>query len=189
MKKLAILSVTLLFILAYGQTFAQEANNDANSISKKEKRIERKGDRKELRKLLGDRVSEISLKSFKSDFGDIADVKWVRTVNYDEATFTRDNHIYTAYYDADGELVGTTSPKSLKELPIKGQKNLQTKYKNYAVGEIIYFDNNVINRTPMILWGSEVNDISNYFVELKKGAKKMVVYMDVKGNVSFFKEL
>jgi hypothetical protein len=94
-----------------------------------------------------------------------------------------------AYYDADGQLVGTTQFKKFEDLPDKGQKIIHHKFKGYEVGQILFFNNNDINRSPMLLWGTEIVDKSSYFVELVKGSDKLVVYVDPGGNVSVFKNL
>ena len=41
----------------------------------------------------------------------------------------------------------------------------------------------------MILWGIQFDDADNYFAELSKGTKKLVVKVSPEGSVSFFKNL
>jgi hypothetical protein len=41
----------------------------------------------------------------------------------------------------------------------------------------------------MLMWGTEIIPESSFFVELAKGSKKMVVYVDQGGNVKPFKDL
>src|SRR5689334_2463668 len=108
MKKLLILSVTFMLMLGIGQSIGQDAKNYANNSVKKEKRIEKRGDRRELRKLEGNKVSNVSMKNFKVDFAKASEVNWARTSNFDIATFRLKNQDFKAYYDAEGLLVGTT---------------------------------------------------------------------------------
>jgi len=191
MKKLSILSVTFILALCIGQSFAQDTKNYASTSnpSKKEQRIEKRGDRRELRRLEGTKVSSSSIKSFKVDFANASNVNWNRTPNYDIATFTLKGQELKAYYDSESQLVGTTQYKTIEDLPEKGQKILRAKYKDYSVGKIMFFNNNDLNRSPMLLWGTEIVDQSSFFVELANGTKKMVVYVDQGGNVKPFKQL
>jgi len=189
MKKLAILTVTFMLALNIGQLNAQDSKNDLTNNVKKEKRIEKRGDRRELRRLEGTKVSSNSMKSFKIDFANATEVNWVRTPNYDIATFNLKNQELKAYYDSDGQLVGTTQYKKIEDLPEKGQKILREKYKDYSIGKVMYFNNNDINRSPMLLWGIEIVDQSSFFVELANATKKLVVYVDQGGNVKPFKQL
>lgn len=189
MKKLIILTVTFMLALNIGQSFGQDTKNYASNPNKKEKRIEKRGDRRELRRLEGTKVSNVSMKNFKIDFSKASDVKWVRTTSYDIATFLLKGKELKAYYDSDGSLVGTTQYKTIEDLPEKGQKILRNKYKDYSIGKIMFFNNNDINRSPMLLWGTEIVDQSSYFVELANGSKKLIVYVDPGGNVKPFKQL
>ena len=188
MKKLAIITVTFLLVLNIG-SYSQDTKNYTNNGTKKEKRIEKRGDRRELKRLEGTKVSDLSMRSFKIDFAKAMNVKWVRTPNYDIATFNLKKQELKAYYDSDGQLVGTTEYKTMDDLPDRGVKALKTKYKDYTIGSILYFNNNDINRSPMLLWGTEITDQSSFFVELAKGTQKMVVYVDQGGNVRPFKQL
>ena len=188
MKKLAFLMITFILVLNIG-SYSQDSKNQSSSGAKKEKRIEKRGDRRELKRLEGTKVSNVSIKSFKMDFSKATDIKWERTPNYDIATFNLKKQELKAYYDSDGQLVGTTEYKTMDDLPDRGLKVLRNKYKDYTIGSILYFNNNEINRSPMLLWGTEIEDQSSYFVELAKGNKKMVVYVDQGGNVKPFKQL
>lgn len=189
MKKFNIIIVTIILALAFGQLNAQDTKNYASNSTKKEKRVEKRSVRKELRKLEGNKVSVVSMKNFTKDFGPLPDVKWDRTPYYDVAAFTQKGHQIKAYYDSDGQLVGTTQYKTMDDLPDRGQRIIMDKYKDYKVGQILFFNNNNANRSPMILWGTEIMDHSNYFVELTKDLLKLIVYVDPTGSVSVFKKL
>jgi len=189
MKKLAILTVTFMLALNIGQLNAQDSKNYASNGVKKEKRIEKRGDRRELRRLEGTKVSNTSIKNFKMDFSKATDVKWTRTSNYDIASFNLKNQDLKAYYDSEGQLIGTTQFKTIEDLPEKGQRVLNEKYKDFKIGQIMYFNNNDINKSPMLLWGTEIIDHSSYFIELSNTSKKMIVYVDPGGNVKLFKQL
>lgn len=181
MKRLAILSMTLMLAFTVVQSQAQEP--------KKEVRKEAKNGRKALRRLEKNEVNTTSRNSLISDFGNITDVKWTKAEYLDEARFTKDGKELTAFYDYDGKLVGTTQVKTFADLPPKGQKEIKNKYKDFTIGPVIYFDDNEFNDSDMLLYGLQFQDEDNYFVELTKGNKKEVVRVDAIGGVYFFKQL
>jgi hypothetical protein len=177
MKKLAILAMTVLFAMAVLQTQAQETNTEAKS------------EMKALKKLEGTKVSELAKTHFFTDFGNVTNPVWKRSGTFDEVTFTKDGKKMTAFYDENSELVGTTTAKTFADLPAKSQQEIKTKYKDYSIGQVIFFDDNEWNETDMIMYGSQFNDSDNYFVELSKGKDRIVVRVDVPGYVYFFTKL
>jgi hypothetical protein len=186
MKTLTLLTMACLFTFATMQSHAQDL---ANLKTKKETKKEVKTERKALRNLEGPTISNRTINNFSFDFGDISNVVWKRTKNFDEATFTKDGQKLTAYYDYDSKLVGTTSEKTFAEVPVKGQKEIKARYKDYSIGPVIFFDDNVFNESDMLLWGSQFDDVDNYFVVLSKDANKLILRVDMEGNVSLFKKL
>ena len=91
MKKLAILSMTAMFALAFVQLPAQEIKKEIKSEIKNEKKDVRtekkeiKTGRKELHKLEGNAITEQTKAAFFADFGNVPNVKWKRAVYLDEA--------------------------------------------------------------------------------------------------------
>ena len=53
----------------------------------------------------------------------------------------------------------------------------------------MFFDDNELNETDMILWAIQFDDKDLYFVELAKDANKIIVMCNLEGEVSFFKQL
>jgi hypothetical protein len=185
MKKLAILSLTFLFSLSvvYGQT--KETEKAQIKDTKKELKTERIA----LKKLEGTIVSEKAKSNFKVDFPDAANAQWKRVNTYDEVVFTKAGHQMKGYYDIDGNLVGTTELKTFADVPVKGQKEITTKYPGYTPGQVIFYDDNEANETDMILYGIQFDDVDSYFVELSKGTKKLAVQVLMDGQVMFFTDL
>ena len=191
MKKLLILSAAVILVATLNaQTdIASVKKEEADlkgqeSVIKKEKREARK----ELRKLEGKEVRYPSKQAFIGDFGNIPVTRWERTANYDEATFTRDGQVMTAYYDYESELVGTTSHKTFADIPAAAQKNINAKYRGYRK-DVIFFDDNELNETDMVLFGYQFDDADNYFVDLRKDNKEIILQVGMSGNVSFFRQL
>src|SRR5258708_5570410 len=144
---------------------------------------------KALKKLKGDDVSLQSKTQFNIDFGNVPDVTWSREDYYDVATFTKNGEKVKAYYDYDSQLLGTVVDKKFTDLPPKAQQYIKEKYKDYTIGDVILFTDNQANQTDMLLYGLEFVDENNYFVELIKDNKHIILKVNDAGDVSFFKEL
>jgi hypothetical protein len=190
MKKLVVLSISVFFVLVFFQLPAQVVNKDVIKTEIKGAKKEIKTERKELRKLEGgSAVSNQTKSAFFADFGNVPDVKWKRAVYLDEAVFTKDGKELKAYYDFYSKLVGTTSIKTFADIPLNAQKEIKSKYKDYTIGVVVFFDDNEANETDMLLWNTQFSDADNYFVELSKDKKNIVLQVNVEGEVFFFKEL
>jgi hypothetical protein len=190
MKKLVVLSISVFFVLVFFQLPAQVVNKDVIKTEIKGAKKEIKTERKELRKLEGgSAVSNQTKSAFFADFGNVPDVKWKRAVYLDEAVFTKDGKELKAYYDFYSKLVGTTSIKTFADIPLNAQKEIKSKYKDYTIGIVVFFDDNEANETDMLLWNTQFSDADNYFVELSKDKKNIVLQVNVEGEVFFFKEL
>lgn len=179
MKKIAILSMLFLLVIADMQSQAQE--------TKSELKREIKGNRQALRKLKGTEVNQIAKDNFYSNFGDVQDAQWKREGTFDQVTFTKDGLKKTAFYYEDGNLVGTSQKKAFTDLPAKAQEEIKTKYKDYKVVSVIFYDDNEADDTDMILFEVQFEHADNYFVEAIKADKTIVLKVSMKGDVSFFK--
>jgi hypothetical protein len=190
MKKLVVSSISVFFVLVFFQLPAQVVNKDVIKTEIKGAKKEIKTERKELRKLEGgNAVSNQTKSAFFADFGNVPDVKWKRAVYLDEAVFTKEGKEMKAYYDFYSKLVGTTSIKTFADIPLNAQKEIKAKYKDYAIGVVVFFDDNEANETDMLLWDTQFSDADNYFVELSKDKKNIVLQVNAEGEVFFFKEL
>jgi hypothetical protein len=179
MKKSIVMSTALLVFVTLGsiQINAQKTKNDP------------KTDRVPLKKMEGTKVSEQAKAHFIADFGNIPDVQWKRSVNFDEAVFTKNGKQMTAWYDFGENLVGTTAKVSFADVPANGREAIKAKYKDYTAETVIYFDDNEVNETDMILYNQQFDDADNYFVELVKVNSKIVVRVNTRGEIFFFKQL
>jgi hypothetical protein len=181
MKRLTLLSFTILFVLslAYGQE--QKSGNTQTTQTKKE--------RVPLKKLEGKDVSKMAKESFIADFGNVPNVKWQRSGTFDEAIFMKDGKEMIANYDIGGKLVGTTKVVTYAEVPASAQQEIKKRYKDYAVSTVLFYDDNEANDTDMVMYGIQFDDEDNYFVELAKANSKIVVRVNTRGEVIFFKQL
>jgi hypothetical protein len=184
MKKLAVLSMTFLVTFSVLQGQAQKTEKV------KETKKEQKSERVALKKLQGTIVDNKSKIAFETDFKGATNVQSKRVDTYDEFTFTnKDGQKMKAFYDENSVLVGTTQDKTMDDLPAKGLQKIKEMYKDYTIGPVVYFDDNELNETDMILWGIQFDDADTYFAELSKGTKKIIVKVSPEGSVNFFKTL
>jgi hypothetical protein len=193
MKKLIGLSAALFFLapIINAQSIAASLKSEIKTDKEEMANInkEKKGERKELRKLKGNEVSYQAKQEFISDFGNIPVASWERLDNFDEADFIKDGQAMSAFYDEDAKLVGTTTNKTFGDLPEKAQQYISEKYRDYSVDGIILFDDNEQNGTDMILYNLQFEDVDSYFVELKKDNKRIVVQVREDGDVSYYTRL
>ena len=186
MKKLMIVPAAFLFagMTAHAQSAVYTMSKGSSA---KETKAEKKEAKKELQEAEGFQPGVLVKDNFYADFGE-RNVKWQRTKYFDEARFVRDGKQTTAYYDADASLVGTTVPAKFIELPKAARDYIRKHYKGYAIGDALLFDDNEANFSDMMLYDSVAGDEDNYFVELTKGGKTIVLKVDTAGAVSYFTE-
>ena len=149
----------------------------------------KKHGRKVLKKLTGSKESEQSRATFYAQFGNVSDVQWERQDYFDVATFTQKGQQMKAYFDNDGELVGTSVHTDIKAVPEKGQMEIAKKYHDYTVADVILYDDNEEQISDIILFGTQFESTDNYFVELKKDNRRVIVKVTPEGQMSLFKEL
>jgi hypothetical protein len=193
MKKLFIISgvLWLLAVSASAQDIDLSIRSYAivknqNNISEPSLSVNKKRD-----------LSELELKNFSnqtranfySDFGYIPITNWEITDQFDKISFMKNNALCTAYYDTDGELVGTISSVTEADLPAHALQDINKKYNGYTVGNIVFYDDNESNQTDMMYYGQQFDTEDKYFVELQNDKEKIVVQVNTVGDVSFFRTL
>ncbi len=191
MKKLFLLIAVSLFTAAAinAQTTPASLKKDIRLDTKDGQKMDKKEARKALRKLEGNEVSYQSKQAFAADFGNITPGSTERLDNFDEFTFTAKGKTKSAFYDIDSKLVGTIQNKTFADLPAKAQEKIKKEYSDYTPGDVVFFDDNELNETDMILYGLQFADVDSYFIEMKKGSKKIVLHVMMDGEVSYFTQL
>jgi hypothetical protein len=175
MKKILLAAGVLLISTA---TFAHNTPNSDNKKGKKAARKEQTA-----------QVNDFVKTQFYEDFPDATNINFERTKYFDEASFTTGTHQMRAYYDIRNELVGTTEDKQFSDLPANAQREIQKKYSNYKVDEVINYDDNEFNDTDMTMFDTAFDGADNNFVVLRKNSEILIVKVDMAGNVSYFKAL
>jgi hypothetical protein len=134
-------------------------------------------------------VSDLSKINFNKDFNNVKNVTWKRTGDFDVATFTKNGKRMNAYFGMQSELIGTISNKTYADLPAEGRKEIADQYHDYAIGQVVYFKTYTPNDNFMVLYGTQIENADNYYVELTKGKERIVVRVNPLGNVSYFRKL
>lgn len=192
MKKLFLLTAVSFMVATAvnAQTTPASLKKEIRLDKKDGQKMDEKKERKALRKLNGTEVSYQSNQAFAKDFGNITPISSERLDNFDEFTFTTKNGISkSAFYDTDAKLVGTLENKTFADLPAKCQEDIQKYYADYTPGNVVFFDDNKLNGTDMILYGLQFDDVDSYFVEMRKGTKTIVLQVMTDGDVHFFTQL
>ena len=182
MKKVLVLLMTGLFAVSMIQGQTQQKEKARSKETKQAKKTEMVP----LKKLTGTVVSDAAKDNFAAKYGNIPGTKWVRSEYFDAASFTKDGKNMVAFYDSDGALVGTTTNGNYSDLPKKGQEEISVKYKGYVPGTVVFYKDDEMNPSDMILYDHQFEDEDNYFVELTKGGKTIVVMVSPEGEVSYF---
>lgn len=201
MKKYMILSMVFFFSIslvfsqneAKVKVLAQTEEKIKGEIKEAEEELEHnkeelKAVMQERKRLEGTNVSSKVIENFNDDFGSNTDVVWERGDFYDVAKFTEDGNSKKAYYDFDSHLIGVTWFVTFADLPKRAQEEINEKYKEYEIGEVLYYDDNEPIDVDFFIFGSQFKHEDNYFVDLKNEAKHFILRVDSEGGVHFFKE-
>jgi len=130
-------------------------------------------------------VNPIIRNQFTTDFPNATNVDFESKKNFDEVSFTQDKEKITAYYDYNDQLIGTVEKKAFSDLPIDAQKEILKKYSDYAITDVVKFNDNESDHMEMILYGTSLHDEDNYFVELRNDSNAIVVKVDLSGGIDF----
>jgi len=187
MKKFMVLFMVFLFSISL--VFAQNEVK-TKEIIKTEKEIKGKIEKakQERRRLEGTDVSNRAKENFNDDFGNNTDVVWERGDFYDVAKFTEDGYTKKAYYDFDSQLIGVTWFVTFADIPERAQEIINEKYKDYEIGEVLFYDDNEIVDVDFFIFGTLFKHEDNYFISLKNESKHIILRVDSEGDVHFFKE-
>ena len=182
MKKLAIITVTFFFAMSAIQASARKdgksMNKDLNKVNLTEKTV--------MHKPGGSNINEMSEETFMNDFPNVHHVQWKINGIFDEARFIKNGKNMTAYYNDDGDLVGTTKEAEFSDLPSRCRKTINKEYKKYKIGPVIYFKDNQDNINDLILYGVQIHSPESWLVELKGRSENIVVQAFRDGQVSYY---
>lgn len=121
-------------------------------------------------------VSKVSyrvLAAFQAQFADATDVNWTVTEDYTKAKFTIEGEQVEAFFNASGDVIGTSRKTDLKRLPLNAIQKIRKSYAKYKVTETIEF---------------EFNGERKYFVSLENDADRKILEVSLYGNVTIFEK-
>lgn len=85
----------------------------------------------------GEEIKPEVLDAFNSKFNNAKDVTWMAGSNYYKATFIYYGSQMFAYYTTTGKLMGVTRNISSTELPLFLRNNLQKKYQDFWITDLV----------------------------------------------------
>ena len=86
------------------------------------------------------RISTKIKENFKTTFTEADNVSWSLKSTYVRATFELNGKKTDAYYDLNGESIGTSQKITRESLPVHAKRTFAKKYSDYTVKEAIRFD-------------------------------------------------
>ena len=125
-------------------------------------------------------ISKTALNHFATDFNTVTDVTWSLSANCQKAVFLQDGVTTTAFYDLNGEFIGTTNKVDYAIIPFEDKETIAKKYAGYEVAEVIRFKYAGSN--------AELNPIV-YFIDLKKDASEVILKTSPGESLSFYKKV
>jgi hypothetical protein len=126
-------------------------------------------------------ISYAVQREFTADFAGAQNVVWTVTKNCQKADFTIDGVKKTAFYDFDGDFLGTTQVIGYNAIPAKSQKLIADGYKGYTAGNVIVYLANESVKSDI--------DPTSYFVDLKSNTHEVLVRVTETGGIEFFKQI
>jgi|SRR6516164_2847032 hypothetical protein len=87
-----------------------------------------------------DAISQKVLTSFKEKFTGATNISWNKESDYQKATFSFNNQVLFAYFDAEGNLVATVRNILSDKLPINLLVSLKKEYNNFWISELLEVD-------------------------------------------------
>ena len=88
-------------------------------------------------------VNELNSKvvsNFSIEFKNAKNVTWKSTENFVKASFILNDKSMAAFYDLDGNMIGTTTNIAIDDLPTNAKRAFAKKYAEYTVKEAIQFN-------------------------------------------------
>jgi hypothetical protein len=107
---------------------------------------------------------------FSSDFADATNVEWKTTDSYTKASFVLDGKTVEAFYNLQGEIIGTSTAINVSVLPKKAQNTIAVKYAGYALKEAISF--------------TDADDVKHQYISLEKENTKLAFEVFANGTLS-----
>ena len=110
--------------------------------------------------------------SFEAKFYGAENVNWSARENYLKASFTLAGENVEAFFNAEGELIGSSRKLDFQRLPLNAIQKIKKDFADYKVVETIEFD---------------LDGDRSYYVSLDNGQKSQILQVSLYGAVSSYK--
>lgn len=120
------------------------------------------------------KVSSHILNKFETDFRSATNITWTVRPTFSIADFELDGKKISAYYDLQGELLGTAHSISIEELPTGAKRTFAKKFNNYTVKEALKY---------------EFTDETAYVISAAKDNETVMVKVGQTGYVEIIKKI
>jgi hypothetical protein len=117
------------------------------------------------------KVSSFAQRNFQTEFTQASDISWTAGDEYAKATFTLNNVRMEAFYNPDGEIIGTSKAITLDQIPVSAKRNFAKKFGNYDVKQAIRF---------------EGTDEAAYFISAENEKEAVVIKVTDRNDISTF---
>ncbi len=114
---------------------------------------------------------------FETEYPGAEHISYTTKQDFTTVKFTWNQQRMQAFYDKEGNKIGTSRIITLNNLPLRAQKIISQRYSNYIATEAIEFDN--------------AQEGSAYFISLQNQdtQKKLILQVTSQGEVSLFKKI
>jgi hypothetical protein len=111
--------------------------------------------------------------NFSYDFKGAEKVNWTVKSDFAKADFTLAGQKMEAFYNLNGEMIGTSKNITLDQLPVAAKRILAKKYTGYTVTEAIRFDG---------------IDEAAYYISAENNKEKVILKVNDDSQVSVFQK-
>jgi hypothetical protein len=85
-------------------------------------------------------VHTAAVSNFKVEFEQASDVKWRSTEYFVKASFVLNHERMEAFYNLDGDRIGTSKAFNTEALPVKAKRAFAKKFTGFTVSQSIEFE-------------------------------------------------
>jgi len=119
------------------------------------------------------KISSRATHNFSFDFRGAEKVNWISKSNFYKASFILDGQKMEAFYNLNGDMIGTSQNITLDQLPTSAKRTFAKRYNGYTVKEAIRF---------------EGVDESAYYISAENEKENVILKVADDANVSVFQK-
>lgn len=119
-------------------------------------------------------VSKVSfrvLNAFKAQFTGATDINWSINADYTKVDFTIEGEKVEAFYNSNGDVIGTSRKTEFKRLPLSAIQKIKKNYAKYRVTETIEL---------------ELNGERKYYLSVENESDRKILEVSLYGQVTVF---